>query len=59
MCGLKHEPTQKRLLLESTLSLAKAIKIAQSVEAGEVNALKLKGGATMEVIGVAPEHSKK
>ena len=52
MCGLKHEPAQKHLLLESTLSLAKAIKVAQSLEVVEMNALKLKGRATMEVMRV-------
>ena len=50
VCGLKHEPTQKRLLSEAMLSLAKAIEIAQSVEAAEMNALKLKGGTTMDVM---------
>ena len=44
---------------EATLSLAKAIEIAQSVEAAEMNALKLKGGTTMDVMRVAPQQSKK
>ena len=59
VCGLKHEPTQKRLLSESTLSLAKAIEIAQSVEATEMNSLKLKGGATMDVMRVVPDPPRK
>ena len=35
MRGLCHEPTQKKLLTESKLTLAKAIEIAQSMEAAE------------------------
>ena len=59
VCGLKHEPTQKRLLSESSLSLAKAIEIAQSVEAAEKNTLKLKGGATGEVLRISPRRNRK
>ena len=50
VCGLKHEPTQKRLLSELMISLAKAIEIAHSVEAAEMTSLKLKGRATMDVM---------
>ena len=50
VCGLKHEPTQKRLLTEASLTLAKAIEIAQSTESAERNALQLKGGAAAEVM---------
>ena len=38
------------------LSLAKAIEIAQSVEAAEIN---LKGGATMDVMRVVPDPPRK
>ena len=58
VCELKHEPTQKCLLSESTLSLAKAIEIAQSVQAAEMNSLKLKGGATMDVMRLVPQPPK-
>ena len=57
MCGLKHEPTQKQLLSESSLSLARAIEIAQSMEAAERNSIKLKGGITAEVMRIAPQRS--
>ena len=56
---LKLETTQKQLLSESSLSLVKAVKIAQSVEAAEKNTLKLKGGATGEVMWMSPWHTKK
>ena len=50
---------QKGLLSKSTLSLAKANEIAQSVETAEKNLLKLKGGATGEVMRIAPRCTKK
>ena len=59
VCGLKHEPTQKRLLSASTVSLVNAIEIAQSVEAVEMNSLKLKGGVTTDVMQLVPEPPKK
>ena len=37
VCGLRHEPTQKKLLTESKLTLAKAIEIVQSMEVAEKN----------------------
>ena len=42
MCGLCNEGAQKRLLSEAELSLAKAITIAQSMEAAEVESHSLK-----------------
>ena len=39
MCGLRNEGIQKRLLVENDLNL----KIAQSMEAADQNAQKLKG----------------
>jgi len=42
VCGLRHEPTQKRLLTESKLTLTKAIEIAQSLEAAEQNSQQIK-----------------
>ena len=59
VCGLKHEPKQKHLLSESTLSLAKAIEIAQSIEAAEMNSLKLKGRPIMDVMQVVPDPPRK
>ena len=42
VCGLRNEGAQKRLLSEAELSLAKAITIAQSMEAAEVESHSLK-----------------
>jgi len=39
VCGLRHEPTRKKLLTEAALTLNKAIEIAQSVEAAEKNSI--------------------
>ena len=43
VCGLKSENTQKQLLAETELTLAKAIDVAQSMEATDRNAQQLKG----------------
>lgn len=43
VCGLRSEGTQKRLLAEADLTLAKALKIAQSMEAADRNTQSLKG----------------
>ena len=60
VCGLRHEPTQKRLLSEAALSLARANEIAQSMEAAERNASQLKGGTAPEVLRIGPaERTKK
>jgi len=42
VCGLCHEPIQKRLLTKSKLTLTKAIEIAQSLEAAEQNSQQTK-----------------
>ena len=42
VCGIRHDNTQKRLLLESNLSLTKAVDIARSVEAAEKQSTQLK-----------------
>ena len=42
VCVLRHEPIQKKLLTESKLMLAKAIEIAQSMEAAEKNSQQIK-----------------
>ena len=43
VCGLKSGSTQKRLLAETELTLAKAVEIAQSMEAADCNGQQLKG----------------
>ena len=43
VCGLRSESTQKRLLSEADLTLARAVEIAQSMEAAHKNAQALKG----------------
>ena len=49
ICGLLHSGTQHRLLSEADLSLAKAMEIAQGMEAADHNVKKLKGGDTDQV----------
>ena len=43
ICGLCNKGIQKRLLAENDLNLAKTLEIAQSMEAADRNAQKLKG----------------
>lgn len=43
VCGLRSESTQKRLLSEADLTLARAVEIAQSMEAAHKNAQALNG----------------
>ena len=43
VCGIRHENTQKRLLSEADLSLRRAIDIARSIEATEMQTSQLKG----------------
>ena len=45
VCGLRSEGTQKRLLAEADLTLAKALEIAQSMEAADRNTQRLKGSS--------------
>lgn len=42
VCGIKDERTQKRLLTEEDLTLAKAVVLAQGREAAEINAQQVK-----------------
>ena len=42
VCGLSNEATQKRLLTEQNLDLAKALGVAQAMEAAQKNALQFK-----------------
>ena len=43
VCGLRSEAPQKRLLAESDLTLARAMSLAQGMEAASLNAQLLKG----------------
>ena len=45
VCGLRSESTQKWLLAEADLMLAKALEIAQSMEAADRNTQRLKGSS--------------
>ena len=45
VCGLRSIAAQKNLLSEENLSLEKAIRVAQSLEAADKNAKKLKAGS--------------
>lgn len=42
VCGLSNEATQKRLLTEQNLGLAKALEVAQAMEAAQKNSLQFK-----------------
>ena len=53
VCGLRHEPTQKKQLTESKLTLAKAIEIVQSMEAAEKNSQQI-NEPQQGVLKVAP-----
>jgi len=43
VCGLRNESVQKRLLAEADLTLARAVQIAQGMEAAHKNAQSFKG----------------
>ena len=49
VCGLRSESTQKRLLSEAELTLAKAVDLAQSLEAASKSAQTLKGTTDLAV----------
>lgn len=44
VCGLRNPSIQKRLLSEAELKLAKAVELAQGMEAADSNAKQLQGG---------------
>ena len=52
VCGLHSESTQKRLLAEDDLTLAKTIEIAQGMEVAERNTVHLKGSSELTINGV-------
>ena len=49
VCGLCSESTQKHLLAEDDLTLAKTIEIAQGMEAAKRNAVHLKGSSELMI----------
>ena len=49
VCGIRNENIQRRLLAEADLSLARALELAQSMEAAERNAKSLKSTETTVV----------
>ena len=49
VCGLSSESTQKHLLAEDDLTLAKTIEIAQGMEAADRNAVRLKGSSKLKI----------
>jgi len=56
VCGLRSESTQKHLLAEADLSLAKAIEITQSMEAADRNTQRLKLKGNTEPLRVSDVH---
>jgi hypothetical protein len=46
VCGIRNENIQRRLLAEADLSLARALELAQGMEAAERNAKSLKSTET-------------
>ena len=52
VCGIRHQGTQKRLLSEADLTLAKATEIARSVEAAETQSSQLKDSEVAPVMTV-------
>ena len=51
VCGLRSQAALKRLLSEAELKLDNAIKIAQSLEAADINTKKLQGAEATAVSG--------
>ena len=58
VCGLRNPSTQKRLLAEADLTLAKASATAQGMEAAEKNSKKFQGGEAAPVHRMAPQGTK-
>ena len=52
VCGIRHENTQKRLLSEADLSLSRAIDIARSIEATEMQTSQFKGTSSTPVLKI-------
>ena len=58
VCGLNSASTQMRLLAEKDLTLAKAVEMAQAMEAAEINAQQLKGRVEHHEEQVLPKCGK-
>ena len=52
VCGIRHENTQKRLLSEADLTLSRAIDIARSIEATEMQTSQFKGTSSVPVMKI-------
>lgn len=59
VCGIRHENTQKRLLSEADLSLTRAIDIARSIEATEMQTSQLKGTSSAPVMKITQTVSRR
>lgn len=58
VCGINNDATQKKLLAERNLDLARAMDIAISMEAASKNASDLRGESSAEVLLVKQRKSK-
>ena len=58
VCGIKNESTQKRLLADPELRLAKATDVAQAMEAADKGATGLKSEAAAMVARTDPHHPR-
>ena len=55
VCGLNNAATQRRLLTEANLILAKAVELAQGMETAEHNTRELKQGDSEQVHRMGPQ----
>ncbi len=58
VCGVNHDTIQRRLLAEKDLTFAKALEVAQAVEAAEKNSQFLKKGSQGAGVNYVPAGSK-
>ena len=59
VCGLRSEATQKRLLMEGDIDLARTVEIARSMETAHKDAQSLKSNAADLAVGKITEASKR
>ena len=57
VCGINNGPMQRRLVVESSLSLDKAVEIALAMESAERNARDLQKSQHPQVVNVLKNHS--
>ena len=55
VCGLRSEPTQRKLLGEEALTLGRAVEVAVNMESAQKHALALKGSPSL-AIGKVDHH---